>query len=64
MNRGSGALTPRVILRLIGVPDWNLERGPISNEEEGGKHIYDGIFWDLEPLNGVAPGFSPVRPPL
>ena len=23
-------------LRLLGAPGWNLERGPISNEEEGG----------------------------
>ena len=29
-------------LRLLGAPGWNLERGPISNEEEGGKRI----FWD------------------
>ena len=27
-------------LRLLGVPGWNLERGPISNEEEGGKRIF------------------------
>ena len=50
-------------LRLLGAPGWNLERGPISNEEEGGKRIYVG----LGHLNGGAPGFSPVSttpPPL
>ena len=30
----------RVRLRLLGAPGWNLETGPISNEEEGGKRIY------------------------
>ena len=30
-------------LRLLGASGWNLERGPISNEEEGGKRIYFGI---------------------
>ena len=29
-------------LRLLGAHGWNLDRGPISNEEEGGKRI----FWD------------------
>ena len=32
-------------LRLLGAPGWNLERGPISNEEEGGKRIYFGITY-------------------
>ena len=30
-------------LRLLGAPGWNLERGPISNEEEGG-YIYIYIY--------------------
>ena len=34
--------TSRGELRLLGAPGWNLERGPISNEEKGEKHI----FWD------------------
>ena len=38
-------------LRLLGAPGWNLERGPISNEEGGGKRIYFGIG----PLNGGGP---------
>ena len=31
-------------LRLLGAPGWNIDRGPISNEEEGGKDIYVGIW--------------------
>ena len=36
--------TPPPLIRywLLGAHDWNLERGPISNEEEGWKRI----FWD------------------
>ena len=34
----------RGILRLLGAPGWNLDRGPISDEEEGGKAIYFGIW--------------------
>ena len=30
-------------LRLLRAPGWNLERGPISIEEEGGKRGYVGI---------------------
>ena len=29
-------------IKLVWALVWNLERGPISNEEEGEKHIY---FW-------------------
>ena len=28
---------------FLGAPGWNLEKDPISNEEEGGKRIYFGI---------------------
>ena len=51
-------------LRLLGGPGWNLERGPISNEEEGGKRIYFWItftyplipMWDITPhILGVGP---------
>ena len=37
------------------VPGWNLERGPISNEEKGGPHILG-----FGPLNGVTCGCSVV----
>ena len=56
-------------LRLLGAPGWNLERGPISNEEEGGKRIFGDYLrilfipmWDIRPhilglgpLNGGGP---------
>ena len=42
---------PKAGIRFIGAPGWNLERGHISNEEEGGKPIYFGIG----PLNGGGP---------
>ena len=56
-------------LRLLGAPGWNLERGPISNEEEGGKRIFWDYLrilfipmWDIRPhilglgpLNGGGP---------
>ena len=56
-------------LRLLGAPGWNLERGPTSNEEEGGKHIFWDYLrvlfipmWDIRPhilglvpLNGGVP---------
>ena len=29
----------RVRLKLLGALGWNLERGPISNEKKGEKHI-------------------------
>ena len=51
---------PRGRLRLLGAPGSNLEMGPISNAEEGGKHI----FWDLGPLNGVGHWSAPLNPPL
>ena len=44
-------------LRLLGAPGWNFERGPISNEEEGGKRIFCDYLrilviptWDIKPL--------------
>ena len=43
----------RDILRLPGALGWNLECGPISNEEEDGKHIYFAILG----------AFSPIGPP-
>ena len=46
-------------LRLLGAPGWNLERGPISNEEEGGRRIYFGIgapkWWGPLALDQSAP---------
>ena len=56
-------------LRLLGAHGWNLERGPISNEEEGGKRIFWDYLrilfipmWDIRPhifglgpLNGGGP---------
>ena len=39
-------------------PGSNLERGPISNEEEGGKRIYFGIG---APNWLGAPGYNPVN---
>ena len=51
VHRASSGFTPRVRLRLLGVLGWNLDT--ISNEEEGGKHIYF-VIW--------APGYSPVSP--
>ena len=56
-------------LRLLGAPGWNLERGPISNEEESGKRIFWDYLrilfipmWDIRPhilglgpLNGGGP---------
>ena len=51
-----------VRLKLLGALGWNLERGPISNEEEGA--VRNILFWDLEHLNrGGAPGLSPLTHP-
>ena len=64
-------------LRLLGAPGWSLERGPISNDEEGGKRIFWDYLrilfipvWDIRThslglgsLNSVAPGSSPVSTP-